>query len=412
MTTYVLAVIAITLLAFVTTAGLEPVTRWDWAWFGLLAGAAMIHLEASRGIERLRELGEGTPYTHMQSTWFFAAVLMLPLPLQTALIVISFTHEWFRVFHCRAIAHRKVFSASTVVLAVAAATLVLHAFYPDVDGPFVAALTGPYGTVAVLAAGLVYRAVNYLLVIGAIIATHPDQPARISLGPPSDQLIIAAAIGLGYGIAVFAVDRPWSMPILLITVLALHLGLLLPQLREASRTDAKTGLVDAAWWTGTAERELERAGRLDSPVGVLMLDLDHFKHINDQYGHLAGDAVLRAVADTLHHSVRSYDLVGRWGGEEFVILLPGIDAPEIADTAERVRAAVSVLRVATTDRTGTRVTITGLTASLGAGTYPATATELSPLLLAVDDALYRAKHGGRDQVQQAGTVPPARTPTD
>lgn len=408
---YVIVVVSLAAAVVAVTGARATVTGWEWAWFGALAVAAIVHLEAAQAIERIRELDEGTPYTHLQSVWFVAAILMLPLPLQAALIAISFAHEFVRVFKGRAILHRKVFSAATVVLAAAAATLVLTAFHPDAQGPFVSVADGLSGTVAVVIAGLAYRLVNYALVVGAILATNPDKPPLRALGHLSDQLIIAGAVGLGYAVAVLAVHRPWAVPVLLATVLALHLGLLLPQFRAASRTDAKTGLVDATWWNDMAERELERARRLDGTVGVLLLDLDHFKHVNDRYGHLAGDAVLRAVADALKHAVRSYDLVGRFGGEEFAILLPGVGHTEVAATADRIRAAISVLSVDTTDRTGARVTVSGLTASIGAGAYPATAAELSPLLLTVDDALYRAKNAGRDRTVRATTLDATATDT-
>ena len=87
----------------------------------------------------------------------------------------------------------------------------------------------------------------------------------------------------------------------------------------------ETGLVSAQWWHDQASAELERARRLGGPVGVLMLDLDRFKRINDRFGHPAGDDVLRAVADAIRRAVRGTDLVGRWGGEEFAVLLPGVD---------------------------------------------------------------------------------------
>ncbi|EWM17272.1 diguanylate cyclase [Kutzneria sp. 744] len=319
-----------TVLMLVTTGALTPITSSSWLWFGLLLGASVIHLEAAQGIERIREVSaEGSPYTHMQSVWYFAGVLLLPLPLLALLIVLSFTHEWFRVFRGQAIAYRKVFSAATVVLAVGAGQLAFAAFFPGGGAPYAAQLDGPLGAVAVIVAGLAYRMVNYALVVGAIVASNPEQPARKALGHASDQLIIAASVGLGYAVGVFTVDRPWSMPILLVTVLALHMGLLLPQFRIAAHTDSKTGLVDAAWWSDRAADQLDRARRLARTVGVLMIDLDHFKEVNDCYGHLAGDQVLTAVAEAVRHSVRSLDLVGRWGGEEFAVLVPAVGVDEL-----------------------------------------------------------------------------------
>ncbi|WP_307868893.1 GGDEF domain-containing protein [Umezawaea beigongshangensis] len=412
MLTLVLGVEAATLVVLATTTHLDQVTTRSWIWFGLLSTAAVIHLEAARGIERIREIAaDGTPYTHMQSVWFFAGVLLLPLPLITALILISFSHEWWRVFRGRAVVYRKVYSACTVVLGCGAAVLALGAFYPGAGQPYAAVVDGPLGLAAVLVAGLLYRLVNYALIVTAIVVTNPDRPARTALGHPSDQLIIAASIGLGHAVTTVVVERPWSMPLLLVTVLALHLGLLLPQFRTAARTDGKTGLVDATFWNDVAVRELDRARRLSSSLGVLLVDLDHFKHINDRYGHLAGDEVLKAVATALRQVVRGHDLVGRFGGEEFAVLLPGVDTGAAEAAAERVRATISVLTVRVVDRSGSPQTIAGLTCSVGAAVYPETAKELSPLLLAADEALYQAKNTGRDRTRVA-LVPDTRRPSD
>lgn len=401
---YVLAVELATVILLLIAGGTATVTPRSLVWFAVLVAASVIHLESAQRIERIREMSaEGSPYAHMQSVWFFAGLLLLPFPLLCALIAVSFTHEWFRVFRGRSPVYRKVFSAATVVLAGYGAQLVLLAFYGSAGQPYAAALAGPIGLVAVLLAGIVYHQVNYLLVVGAIVATNRDKPIRSAFGHFSDQLIIAASIGLGYATAVFLLARPWSAPILLITVLALHMGLLLPQFRLASRTDSKTGLADSAWWHDRAVDQLARARRMSDRAGVLMIDLDHFKQVNDRYGHLAGDLVLRAVADCLKRSVRSYDLVGRWGGEEFVVLLPGVDMRELLLTAERVRAAIGLLTVTVRDRSNTEVCVTNLGASIGAGSYPETATELSALLLATDDALFRAKELGRNRTVLAWT---------
>ncbi|MCT2584703.1 GGDEF domain-containing protein [Actinophytocola sp. S1-96] len=393
-------------MVVVVSARLEPVTSASWLWFGMLAVGSVVHLEAARGIERVREIAaEGSPYAHMQSTWFFAGILLLPPPLLAALIAVSFAHEWYVVYRGRAIAFRKVFSASTVVLGCAAAAAVFSAFsfgHP----PETAVLNSPRGLLGLVGAGFLYWLVNYALVVGAIAATSPDKPARAALGNPSDQLIIAGSMGLGSAVAFVVVHVPWSAPVLLVTVLAVHLGLLLPQLRVASQTDSKTGLVDPTWWETIAARELDRARRLHSTVAVLMLDLDHFKHVNDRYGHLAGDRVLREISTAIRQSVRGYDLVGRWGGEEFAVLMPGLSAEDTEAAAERIRAHIASLSVTTRDRTNTEVHITGLTVSIGAGRYPEHATELSPLLLITDDALLRAKEQGRNRIVTANPALP------
>ncbi|WP_285639962.1 GGDEF domain-containing protein [Lentzea sp. NBRC 102530] len=392
-----MTVVVLATLVTLATARRTPAEALNWPWFLLLAGGAVLHLEAARGIERIREIGaEGSPHAHMQSVWLFAGVLVLPMPLLVALIVISYTHSWYRVYKRRAVLFRKVFSAATVVLGSAVAQLVLGLF-PDraVD------VDGPLGLLALVTAGALYWFINYAMVVAAIYFTNRHNPLRTALGNASDVLIVLASVGLGSGVAIILNWRPWLTPMLLLTVLALHMGLLLPQFRVAARTDSKTGLVDATFWHDVAERELQRARRLTSTVGVLILDLDHFKLINDTYGHLAGDRVLRAVADALKHSVRSYDLVGRFGGEEFAVLLPGVSTDEVKETAERIRFEIASLHILVVDRLGEDQVVAGLTASVGAAVYPDTATQLSPLLLAADEALYQAKSNGRDRVATA-----------
>lgn len=399
MLAYVLGVEAVTVVVVVATSWMTPITASSWRWAAILLLGSIVHSEASQWIERIREVSTETgPYTHLHSTWFFASVLVLPVPLATGLIVISYVHRWYRVHKRRAVRYRKVFSTATVVLAVVAAQLVLAGFYPGVDQPYIAVMVGPLGAAALLAAGLVYRVVNYGLVVGAFVGMALDKPVRSALGPASDQLIIAAAVGLGYGITIVLIDRPWSAPVLLITVLALHLGLLLPQYRADARMDGVTGLVRAEWWDEQVQHELNRAEKISSTVGVLLLDLDHFKRVNDTYGHPAGNAVLRAVSDAIRHAVRGYDMVARWGGEEFAVLLPGVGADMIGPTAERIRAAVAALLVTTRNNDGGEVTITGLTVSVGAAVFPTHAREKSDLLMAADAALYQAKDAGRDQV--------------
>jgi hypothetical protein len=105
---------AIALATVVGTIPLVPIGKQDWIWFAALSAAAVVHLEAARGMERIREItSEGTPHNHLQTVWFFAAVVLLPPPLIFALLVISYTHSWVRVYQRRALAHRKIFSVAS-----------------------------------------------------------------------------------------------------------------------------------------------------------------------------------------------------------------------------------------------------------------------------------------------------------
>ncbi|MCR6488872.1 diguanylate cyclase [Amycolatopsis sp. OK19-0408] len=396
---YVLIVDVLALTAVLATAALVPLTTQSLLWCGLILAGEIVHLEAAQRIERIRELAaDGRPHMHLQSIWIFAGLLLLPPPLATLVIAVSYAHSWVRVYKRRGVVHRKVFSGATVVLACTAAGAVLWAGTGHV-APYVPYLDGFGGMTALLLSGLVYFGLNYVLVILAIVMSNPGKPARQAFGNPSDVLIVLAAVGVGCGIALVMTVRPWLLPVLMVTPVALHIGLLLPQFQAAARTDSKTALLAPEFWVQLARNELARAAELSSTAGILMIDIDHFKAIDDGNGHLAGDEVLRAIAAAIQGSVRGGDYVGRFGGDEFVVLLPGATSAEIASIADRIRAAIARVEVRVpVIRPGKAEVIGGLTASIGAAVYPETATEYTILLQAADDAVFAAKAAGRDRV--------------
>jgi diguanylate cyclase (GGDEF)-like protein len=151
-----------------------------------------------------------------------------------------------------------------------------------------------------------------------------------------------------------------------------------------------TGLLNRNSILEKLDDELSRAARAGNPVSVLMADLDRFKSINDCHGHLAGDAVLREAARRLKSTARRYDSVGRYGGEEFLIVLPGCDASQAAVQAERMRQAIGATPFQTPSQP------VPVTASLGV----ACCYNCAPgaLVRKADDALYAAKAKGRNQV--------------
>jgi len=162
------------------------------------------------------------------------------------------------------------------------------------------------------------------------------------------------------------------------------------ELRELSATDGLTGLPNHTSWQRAVEREFARARRYEQPAAVLMLDLDHFKAINDVHGHATGDAVLRAVAEVLGQLLRGQDVPGRYGGEEFGLLLPGTSRAGAEAIAERIRARLDS-RVMIPER-GLRVT-----ASIGCAALEAGDASAAAWIARADRALYRAKAAGRNR---------------
>jgi diguanylate cyclase (GGDEF)-like protein len=191
----------------------------------------------------------------------------------------------------------------------------------------------------------------------------------------------------------------------MVTVLALHRDLLLPQYLRAAGTDVKTGLATPSYWASAVPAELARAETLRSTVGLLMLDLDRFKEINDTYGHPAGDQALRAVAEAVRAEVRQGDLVARVGGDELAVLLPGADEREVMEIAERIRERLTTLAVSVSTTGDSAALLTGIPASFGAAVYPEVASTMDQLVLAADNALLTAKQAGRNQIISACPKP-------
>lgn len=208
----------------------------------------------------------------------------------------------------------------------------------------------------------------------------------------------AAAGSSGVLLTVCWLVHPLTVIAIVPLLAALQQSVAYAHLLDQARRDAKTGLVNAERWRVVAEGVMARAHTGNAPVSVLIVDLDHFKNINDTYGHLAGDDVIREVALRLQRSVRPTDVVGRFGGEEFVVLLSDTTRSDAAVVAERCRSAVAGLPIAAA------TSLIAVTASVGAATaYPGIVT-LSELMEHADVALYEAKAAGRDRVVVAGAA--------
>jgi len=163
-------------------------------------------------------------------------------------------------------------------------------------------------------------------------------------------------------------------------------------------TDELTGLYNHRRFQEAMESEVERAKRFGQEMGLVMLDIDDFKQVNDTYGHQQGDFVLAEVARILRESSREIDAPARYGGEELAVVLPQTDLEGAYNLAERVRAGVEGLILPLPDGKGTLK----VTASLGVASLPHSATEPRALLAKADAALYEAKRTGKNKVIRAG----------
>ncbi len=238
------------------------------------------------------------------------------------------------------------------------------------------------------------------------IVTDAMQDARFSSSPlVSSDPFIRSYVGIpltmpdGYNVgSLCAMDpRPREFSATEIEILESFAAIVVSelQLREIASTDALTGALSRRAWMDRARSELSRSHRHGRPMSIAMLDLDHFKSINDRFGHPEGDRVIRSLAQVCRTELRGSDLFGRLGGEEFGILLPDTSGPEALTLLERVRAAFADVRIHHEPQP------IHATVSIGVACQEASALDLEAFIDAADRALYQAKFSGRNTIATA-----------
>jgi diguanylate cyclase (GGDEF)-like protein len=262
---------------------------------------------------------------------------------------------------------------------------------------------------AVVAAGVIRWALADVLVPAVTGA------ARLPRALAGRELLRGALAELCAGVLVTcsAVLSPLCVILAVPLATPLRRSLQHARLVRDARTDTKTGLLNAGAWQEDAAAEITRALRARLPLAMAMLDIDHFKAVNDTHGHLAGDQALRAVAGVVRTQLRAYDIAGRIGGEEFAVLLPHTQPAQARRIAERLRTAIAAASFDAGGpgghRAGVRVTV-----SVGVASLADAGPGLQALLAAADAALYDAKAAGRNRVrawhgQPPDTAGPARS---
>lgn len=372
-----------------------------WGVLALLLALALAYEEASTRVARLRYRFGPALTADMTSVWIIAAAVALPAGHAVLLIVAIRSYTWLR--HRRPQgqpAYKEVFTSATVLLGALFGTVAMHTMehtWPT----WPVALASAASVVVAL---LVFAVVSRVLVTGA--AWGVGVRGRQLLGSREDNLNELATLCLGGLVSLAAQQEPWLAVLALPPMIALQRGSWVRELETAATTDDKTGLLNAVTWQAVATRELVRAARTGGSLAVLLLDIDRFKAVNDRFGHLAGDLVLRGVGRCVAETVREYDTVGRFGGEEFVVVLPLANDADALAIAERVRASIEQLHVSdfvddTVSISGAPVGASaddGLAVSIGVSCAPHDGDDISTLLLAADSALYRAKANGRNRV--------------
>jgi diguanylate cyclase (GGDEF)-like protein len=329
----------------------------------------------------------GNHSDHLTPAALFAAFLLLPRPLLAPVIVLTFIPEW--IWYRRKW-YIQLFNISTWIVAVA-----LGGFAQSV----------PLGSLAI-ESGTATPAPNIILALAVVFLSQTFSLAvvlQLARGQSLSDSGLFIPRKIFNEVALYcsgwALAAAWKVdPIYGIAALV-PLGLIfqalhVPNLRDEAMTDPKTGLANMRHFNFVLQRDLERAERTRQPVALLMCDLDYLRNINNTYGHQVGDLVLAGIANVIRQNIRGCDLAGRFGGEEFCILLADADSLGAKDVAERLRREVEQAAFAA----GAHGPMVKATVSIGVAVFPVDGRTADGLMREADLAVYQAKRQGRNRV--------------
>jgi diguanylate cyclase (GGDEF)-like protein len=392
------------LVAFGLTCYAASQTTWhvtELVKFLLLVGCGMVSVAATPRTAYL----QGGMTRDFLTVWVLPVAILLP-PVYAMLTPIPLQILTQVRVH-RGVIYRRVFTVAAISVAYGAASLLFRAFPDSFAGGSIG--TGTHAltfTVAVAVCEIVGGRGHQLLIVAGMKLTDPTvRFAKLELNREALQgdfaefdlgVLITVVVAVNAALAVFAVP----------TVLLVRRFMMHAQLLAQSRIDTKTGLLNASTWEREAAVEITRAVRTGTPLAVALVDIDHFKVVNDTHGHLVGDKALRAVTDALRSQLRAYDLAGRFGGEEFVVLLPQAREMDAINVAERLRAHIASLSIPVRDGVESGPSIK-LTISVGVAALDGASRELTEMLAAADAALYYAKEAGRNRTHVITATAPA-----
>lgn len=360
--------------------------------FAILLCCGLASVEATRRIDYT----QGGLVRDLLTVWCLPVAILLP-PFY-ALVVPGPLLALTQLRVHRGLIYRRVFTAAAISLAYGSASWLFHALPDSFAGPSPhwGRHTVSWGLAVALCDVLAWLVNNWLILV-AIKAS--DRTARLRDLVFNTEALFADFVqwNLAVVITLVAADSPVLLVFAAPAVLMQRRFMMHAQLLSSSRIDPKTGLLNAAAWEREASAQITRATRAHAPVTIALIDIDRFKTVNDTHGHLAGDEVLKAISRMFTEVLRGYDAVGRFGGEEFVVLLPRTSSEEAFHIAERLRNHIAESAISISPGEGSlRVAIT---VSIGIASLTGAHRQLTDLLAAADTALYMAKDGGRNQTR-------------
>jgi diguanylate cyclase (GGDEF)-like protein len=403
---YILAVLGAYAVSLAVAWAYVDVRTSDVAVFAALLAVGAISVELGRRVNE----PQGTLVKDLFSVWYLPiSVLLPPAYALSAAIPLQLFSQW----RMRSgLAYRRVFSTAAVGLGFGAASVIFHGLVLAGGAPHLSiGLPAVVWVAAVVGAGAARLMINVGAIAGAIRLSDPGARLRAIVLARDVLSIDVIELTVAVMVTTLTALSPVLMVLALPAAAAMRRTALHAQLSSQARKDAKTGLLNAATWQREAAAELARGTRTHTPAALAMLDIDHFKQVNDGYGHPAGDAVLASLSAAMSGLLREYDITGRYGGEEFAILLPQTDLRQAGEIAERLRHKLA--QIVTFTGSGTNCFELKVTVSIGVAAHDHARSDLDELVAAADAALYSAKRAGRDQVHLApgGPLPPGKPGT-
>ncbi len=377
----------------VTATGVH--TQWhlaNAAVFAALVACGIITIESTRSVKEVH----GTLVRDLQAVWYLAITVVLPpfyaLAAPVPLLVYKLCRQRGMVVY------RRVFSNATISLAYGAASWLFHGLPATAAGA--APGTGVHvlaWTAVVAGCGGLAWAVNVLLILVAMRLVDRSTHIRDLFGSREGLVSDLIELTFGTSLALVVAINPVLMALALPSVVLYRRYLMQAQLVAQARMDSKTGLLNAGTWHREAEVEFFRALRNQTQLAVIMIDIDHFRSVNETAGIAAGDQVLRDIARTVVEKVYGRGLVGRLGGEEFVILLPDTGLEGARLLGERLRDHIAAEPIAI-EGGGHAGFVFRLTVSVGIAVLSQPCRVFADLLGAAEAALAEAKSSGRNRV--------------
>ncbi|MHB1317665.1 MAG: GGDEF domain-containing protein [Anaerolineae bacterium] len=338
-------------------------------------------------------------------TWLLLFIFLLVVGALALVIIVDASST------PRRNAYLGLISLLAVLVTLALVLIRTGRFYASAGLTIACAVLGPWGSIAVDPAVIRGDIIPLVYVVVSILLSGILLPPLVTFAVALVQLVALALVPL---IEPSTASYNWPS-LLAFVVMASVLGILdsiirqrdLEQidektqllqesealLRDQSVRDHLTGLFNRRYLDETLEREIRRAARMEHPLGVIMMDIDHFRLFNEAKGHAAGDTVLKALGELLRQQIRFSDIACRYGGEEFVLILPDASLAVTGERAEHLRVMARDLHLVHQGQNLGKVTL-----SLGVAVFPDHGTTGEDILRAADAALYRAKSEGRDRV--------------